>query len=94
MYAIFFLGIVRDQWRLAVMTWPVKTWYKGSRNGCQALANRAGSMAESRCSRNWPWEVKKGGREGGEDGLRGKGWGKEATLKAMGETRTQPRRPH
>lgn len=65
MYAIFFLGIVRDQWRLAVMTWPVGTWYKGSRNGCQALANRAGSMAGSRCSRNWPWEVKKGGREGG-----------------------------
>lgn len=30
------------------------------------------------------------GREGGEDGLRGKGWGKEATLKAMGKLGCSP----
>lgn len=94
MYAIFFLGIVRDQRRLAVMMWPVGTWYKGSRDGCQALANKQ--------IRQHGWvtlqqELAMGGREGregGEDRLRGKGWSKEATLKAMRETRTQPRRPH
>lgn len=47
-------------------------------------------MAGSHRSRNWLAMGGQKGREGGEDGLRGKRWGKEATLKAMGKLGCSP----